>query len=301
MDLKKLRLHIGLRTVKTVASVILAMLIVDRFGTSASKLLFAMMGAMAAVQPTFKESVASCVTQIAGVLFGAVAGVILNTLPVHQLVSVGIGIVLVITLYNAFHIRFSPSTSCFIVVMIITTADIQPMRYAMERTWDTAIGLGIGMLINSLVFPYDNSRQIRSTAESLDTEIIRFLEELFDGDDILPDAERMEKQIGILNQQLTIFSNQKLWLRLRRQRKELDAFRACEVKARMLVAQMAVLCRMERLGRLNNENRRRLAACGAKIRDERVLDCVMEKDVVTNYHVAQILTLRRELLETLRK
>lgn len=301
MNLKSLRIPIGLRTVKTVVAIIISMLLVDMLGTSSSKLLFAMMGAMAAVQPTFKESVESCVTQIVGVLFGAVAGVILNALPVPQLVSVGIGIILVITLYNTFRIRFSPSTSCFIVVMVITTADLQPMRYAMERIWDTAIGLGIGMLINSLVFPYDNSRKIRTTAESLDTEIIRFLEELFDGDDILPDAERMEKQIGILNQQLKIFSNQKLWLRLRRQQEELDAFRACEVKARMLVAQMAVLCRMERLGRLNDENRRRLTACGAKIRDERVLDSVMEKDVVTNYHVTQILTLRRELLETLRK
>lgn len=53
-------------------------------------------------------------------------------------------------------------------------------------------------------------------------------------------------------------------------------------------------------GRLNDENRRRLAACGAEIRDTRPLDSVMELDVVTNYHVGQILTLRRELLKELR-
>ena len=58
---------------------------------------------------------------------------------------------------------------------------------------------------------------------------------------------------------------------------------------------------MDRPGRLNEENRRRMKACGACIRDERALDSVMEKDVVTNYHVSQILTLRRELLDILRK
>ena len=62
---------------------------------------------------------------------------------------------------------------------------------------------------------------------------------------------------------------------------------------------MEVLCRMGRPGRLNDDNRRRLAAAGAQIRDQRPLDAVQELDVVTNYHVAQILTLRRELMQVL--
>ena len=48
-------------------------------------------------------------------------------------------------------------------------------------------------------------------------------------------------------------------------------------------------------------NRRKLAACGADIRDERPLDSVLERDVVTNYHVRQILKLRRELMDELEK
>ena len=41
--------------------------------------------------------------------------------------------------------------------------------------------------------------------------------------------------------------------------------------------------------------------CGANIKDERTLDSVMERDVVTNYHIRQVLRLRRELLEALKK
>jgi uncharacterized membrane protein YgaE (UPF0421/DUF939 family) len=208
---------------------------------------------------------------------------------------------LVITLYNSLRIPYSPSLSCFVVVMVCITPDVQPLSYAAERILETAVGLGVGMLINTLVFPYDNSRRIRATAESLDKVLIRFLEEVFDGDDQLPDAKMMRQTIDAMNRELELFANQKLILHLRQQQEELETFRLCENKARELVARMEVLSQMDRPGRLNEENRRRLQACGADIRDQRPLDSVMEKDVVTNYHVRQILTRRRELLDALKK
>ena len=295
------KVHIGLRTLKTTVAIVISMVIVDYLGTSASKLIFAMLGAMAAVQPTFKESLDSCLAQIVGVLFGALVSLVLLMFPLPPLVATALGMILVITLYNALHIRYSPSLPCFIVVMMCTEADIRPLAYASERIWDTAIGLGVGMLINTLVFPYDNSRQIRATVESLDTELITFLEEMFDGDDILPEAEAMSRKVDAMYRQMQVFSNQKLLLHLRRQREKQETFRQCERKARELLARMEVLSQMGRPGRLNEENRRALESCGAVIRDQRPLDSVMERDVVTNYHVRQVLRLRRELLDALKR
>lgn len=298
---KPIRMPFGLRTLKTAVAIILSMVVVDSYGATTSKLIFAMLGAMTAVQPTFKESLEASLAQIVGVLFGAVAGIGLLALPLPPLVLTGIGIILVITLYNALRIRFSPSLPCFIVVMLCVTPDIIPMEYAIGRIWDTAIGLFIGLLINTLVFPYDNSRQIRATAESLDRELIRFLEDMFDGDEALPNAKEMARRIDTMRVQLAVFSNQRLFLNLRRQRQQLESFRLCEQKARELVARMEVLCSMGRPGRLTEESRRRLANCGANIKDTRPLDAVLERDVVTNYHVTQILRLRRELLDALKK
>ena len=298
--MKKLpRLHIGLRTLKTVAAVIIYMVLVELYGTTSSKLIFAMLGAMSAMEPTFTDSLLACITQIVGVFFGAVAGIALRALPIPPLVATGIGIILVITIYNGLRIRFSPSLPCFIVVMLCTGPDIAPMEYALGRIWDSAIGLAIGLLINTLVFPYDNSRQIRATVESLDRELIRFLEDMFDGDENLPGPAEMTARIDTMSAQLTIFSNQRLFLRLRRQKDQLEHFRLCQKKARELLARMEVLSSMERPGRLSEESRRRLEACGAQIRDTRSLDAVTERDVVTNYHIAQILRLRRELLDAL--
>jgi len=290
---------LGLRTVKTALAIVISMFIVEAYGATSSRLIFAMLGAMAAVQTTFKASVESCLTQIVGVILGGLAGVALLFLPIHPHVAAGIGVLLVITFYNACRIPYSPSLPCFIVVLLCTTPDIQPISYALGRIWDSAIGLAVGMVINTLVFPYDNSRRIRYTVESLDRELIIFLEELFDGDTVLPDAEKTAKTIGDMKKQLDIFASQKLILHLRRQKKELERFRRCEVSARQLVAHMEVLSHMDCPGRLSEENRARLAACGAAVEDPRLLNSVTEKDIVTNYHVARLLTLRRELLEAL--
>ncbi len=298
---KTLKIPIGLRTIKTAAAVVLAMFVVELYGTTTSKLIFAMLGAMSTIMPSFRESLEACIAQVIGVLFGALMGVILLYLPISGLVACGTGIILVITLYNALRIRYSPSLPCMIVVMLCTAPDIQPISYALGRIWDTAIGLSIGMLINTLVFPYDNSAQIRATVESLDREVIRFLEDMFDGDDELPNAQEMTSTINSMAHQLNTFSSQMLVMRLKRQKAQIEHFRTCEAKGRELLARMEVLSHMGHPGRLSDDNRKRLAACGADIKDQRPLDSVMERDVVTNYHIRQILTLRRELLEALRQ
>lgn len=301
MKKKHKRIHIGLRTIKTAIAVMVAMVTVDLFGATTSKLIFAMLGAMDAVQPTIKASLRACLTQIVGVLLGAAIGILLLHAPLNHVIAAGIGIVVVITLYTTLGVPFSPSLPCLIVVTMCTTPNIAPMTYAFGRIWDSMIGLGIGTVINTMLFPYDNSRQIRATAESLDREVIHFLEELFDGDDVMPDASAMADRVETMGRQLEIFSGQWSIRGRKRHQKQLRSFEIYTSKARELHARMTILSCMETPGRLSEENRKRLADCGATVRDERPLEQMQERDVVTNYHVAQILRLREELLTVLRK
>lgn len=298
--MKRKNIPIGLRTIKTALAILIAMVVADLFGGTADKLIFAMLGAMSVVEPTFKGSVTACLSQIIGVCTGAAISILLMALPISGLTAIGTGVVAIIVLYNSLHIRISPSLPCFIMVMICSSGGINPALYALGRIWDTAIGLGVGMAVNMLVFPYDNSRQIRSTIEGLDRDLTVFLEEVFGGG-APPDPERLTETLDTLQKQMSVFANQRLVLHRRRQRRELEQLRCCDRKARELVVHLAVLGHMDAPGRLNGENRRRLAACGADIRDRRPLDSVMERDVVTNFHVSQILTLRQELLEELRR
>lgn len=298
---KRSRFHIGMRTIKTVVSVIIAMTIVDSNVSPYSNLSVAMLGAIAAVQPSFRESVYTGMSQIVGSAVGLAVGILLLQLPMDHIITTATAVVLVIVVYNSLRITYPPSLPCLMVVILCTSSDLGPVvPWALGRLWDTFIGVGVGMVVNTLLFPYDNSRQIRFTVESLDRELLVFLEDMFDGDNVMPDPEIMRKKVEGMERQLDIFSKQKLVGRLVRQRKEIEKFRVCEQKARELVARIELLSVMGRPGRLSEENRSQLILCGAKIRDERTMDSVIdERDVVVNYHVKQILKLRRELLAAL--
>ena len=291
--------HIGLRTVKTTAAIVISLMLVYFYGTTSSKYIFAMLGAMAAMEPTFKESLEACLTQIVGLLFGVLTGVLLLLLPIHPVLQCGIGILMTITLYNVLRIRFSPSLPCMMVVILCTTPDVQPFSLALGRFWDTALGLVIGMAINSLVFPYDNSRHIRAAVEALDQQTLSFLENYFDGDMELPDPQQADATVEKLTQQLRIFSNQKLWMHLHRQHDQLAQFRLCETRAKELIAQIKVLYHMGKPAKLNDENRQKLSSIGVEIRDQRKLGKPSQRDIVANYHVAQILRLRKDLADIL--
>lgn len=296
MKLTLEKIHIGRRTIKTVAAVVIAMLVAEFCGSTSSKLIFAMMGAMEAVRPTFKESLEAVVSQFVGIVVGALAAVLLHTLPIPYVVAAGIGILIVIVFYNMLKLPYSPSLACFIVVVICTTSDVHPVLYALGRIWDSAIGLGVGMLINTLVFPYDNSKKIRAAVQNLDEELILFLEDIFDGDNNLPDAELLEKKLADIAYQLSIFSNQVLPFHAARQKEKLKLFRMCEGRARRLVSHLEVLCAMDVPGQLNDENLAQLRKGGANIVEQPDLTEWTDKDTITNYHVAQILALRKELL-----
>ncbi len=289
-----MKVKLGLRTVKTAVAVVISLALAELFGRSDGKLIFAVLGVMAAVQPTFKESWESCLTQILGVILGAITGLLLHLIPISPAITSGAGVLLVIVTYNSLGIRFSPGLACIIVVTICTDAGVHPTDYALDRIWDTAIGLVVGMVINTLVFPYDNSRRIRSAVHSLEKEVMLFLGDMFDGDNKLPTADASAERIQQIARELEIFSNQRMPYRRQRHAQQLAAFRKCIDDGNQLLAHMKVLSHIGEPGHLNQENYLCLMDWGVEIPvpGEPV-------DPVVNYHVAQILMLRQGLLDAL--
>lgn len=293
------RIHIGRRTLKTAVAVIISLIAVSMFGTSeaTSKMVFAMLGAIAAMENTFKQSVEACMTQIVGMILGAIVAACVSFLPIPPVLMVGTGVVILIVLYNLMGVHYSPNLPCLVVLMSCMNVDIYPFQYALGRLWDTAIGLAVGMTINILVLPYDNSLKIRQTIEYFDIVVIDFLEDMFDGDQDYPDTEKMRHTINDMASQLGIYSKQWLPFSVKQEKKKLDIFLKCDSKARELMAQMEVLHQMEHPGRLDPDIRKRLEESGADIRDHRMILRYEEEDIITNYHVAKILDLREELIE----
>ena len=301
MKINYKRIHIGRRTFKSAIAVILALMAVSMYGTTSetSRMVFAMLGAMSAMENTFKQSVEACKAQVIGMILGAIVAAGLSFVPMHSMLTVGLGVVVIIVIYNVLGIRYSPNLPCLVVVMSCMNVEVYPFEYALGRLWDTAIGLGIGMIINVLVLPYDNSLKIRQAIEYLEREVIEFLEEMFDGDKEYPDTDRMRATINDMASQLGIYSKQWLPFRVKNDKAKLAVFLKCESKSRELLAQMEVLHQMENPGRLDSEIRKRLIESGADIRDRRMIIRYEEEDIITNYHVAKILDLREELIDTI--
>lgn len=293
--------RVGPRTLKTALAVTLSIIAVYFYGSSTSNLIFATIGALSAMEHTFKDSLLSCFSQIVGVIMGAIIGVLLLAMHLPPLPASGIGIIAVITFYNFLRLKFSPSLACIVVVTICNLSEVTPFVYAAERIWDTAIGLAVGMLINLFIFPYDNSKQILNTIHRLDKELILYLEDLFDGDENLPNINKMVHSMDEIEHGLKIFSDQKLLYHRKKQKSDLSSFLDCEKKARELVVHLEVLSQLPFPGILNFYNKERLERNGAHIKDQRVLIEPTELDIVTNFHVSQVLILRRELLYALKK
>lgn len=291
---------VGLRTVKTALAVTLSLLVVQQYGASPAKVVFATIGAMSAVGPTFTASVLACLTQICGVVVGVLLALLLLALPIPPMVAVGIGVVLILAGYQQLRLKLVPVLPCLILANLCLTPGVDPITYSLGRIWDTAIGLGIGMLVNTLIFPYDNSRAIRRTVEGLDRDLVAFLEDMFDGDDHLPEAEALEKKLDALEGQLALYGEQRL-LRRGRQKRRLRQLTDCADIAQDLLVELETLRNMERQGRLNQENRQALGALGAKVSQTPPEGEERTEDVVVNYHVARVLKLRQELKRALKQ
>lgn len=298
MRLNYKRIHIGRRTFKSAIAVIIALLVVSKFGTSnaSSRMVFAMLGAMSAMENTFMQSLEACKAQVIGMIIGAVVAAGLSLVPIHSLLTVGMGVVIIIVIYNVLGIYYSPNLPCLVVVLGCMNTEIYPFEYALDRLWDTTIGLAIGMMINVLVLPYDNSLKIRQTIEYLEKEVISFLEDMFDGNKEYHDTEKMRGTINGMAIQLGIYSKQWIPFRVKNDKEKLKVFKKCESKSRELLAQMEVLHQMENPGRLDYEIRLRMEQAGAQIRDTRKIMYYEEEDIITNYHVNKILDLREELI-----
>lgn len=296
--IKGWKIPVGMRTIKTALAVILALSVVEQYGASPSKVVFATIGAISAVPPTFTASLLACLTQICGVTIGVLLALLMMVLNVPDMVAVGIGIILILASYQYFHLKLVPVLPCLVLVNICLNPEVEAFAYSTGRIWDTAIGLGIGLLVNTLIFPYDNSRTIRQTMIGLDQDLILFLEDMFDGDTQLPETEVLEKKIDALESQLVLFSQQRL-LRRKRQKRVLQQLRSCEDTAQELLVELETLRNMEHLGCLNEENREALRALGAQVKQVCQVSPHTVEDTVVNYHVARVLHLRQELKENL--
>lgn len=156
------RIHIGLRMIKTVVAVFLCALIGWLRGEPA---FFSMITAVACMQNTTDETVATALNQVIGTVIGALFGLaavyidLLAGLERQQLMPIYyllVSVMLIPAIITTLLIK-KPSISAFVCVVFLSVAVTQigsahPWIYALERTFDIFMGVVMAFLIN-LILP----------------------------------------------------------------------------------------------------------------------------------------------------
>lgn len=125
------------------------------FGTSPS---FACIAAVICMQDTIENSVKFGISRILGSVFGGIASVLLSLLNAQIFASRGdifvcvFGVVLLIWLCNAIGKKEASSISVITFLIIIIGIDFaRPLVAAVNRTFGTAIGAAIAIIINRTI------------------------------------------------------------------------------------------------------------------------------------------------------
>lgn len=187
---------IGMRTIKTGLAVIVTLLISALL--EISNPFFATIAAIFAMESSISATFAAARDRMYGTVLGAIVAFIFSMLiPVNAL-TIGIGIIIVIYICNAFKWQgtIKISTIVFLAILLGYEEGGQ-FEYALFRTMDTFIGLAISTLINYFVFPHDVGEKVTMSIEDI-VETINEMVTTIDKHNDSFDLELFDKDLRVM-------------------------------------------------------------------------------------------------------
>lgn len=284
--MSKLLPHIGLRTVKTATAVATALLLADLRGSPAP--IFAAIGAIVAMNRTLGDAVQSCLTQLAGIFFGAGFGWLFVTLlPGYRYVGIALGIITLILLCVRLQLQFAVPLACIVFVSICLSPANEAFLYGANRLLDTSIGLGTALVINIAVKPYNNRRQIAQ----LFTHYLQIMPDyiairMTKGG--YPDLSPLQAQLARIRDELAIYEKQNLFRHAGHDRQAVY-LRGCEQLAGAMLQELTALCAMDEFGRIGAQNAARLQTLGVETAPLPDGTAPRQADIVADYHLSNLL------------
>ena len=145
-------MKIGMRTIKTALAVSICILISRIFPINNA--LYACISAIITMGSTVSNSYKSGVNRIKGTIVGAFVGLVMSLIAPGNIILVGIGIVIIITICNYFKWDKSIAISCTVFcVIFISLNGRSPLEYSIYRTLDTIIGIVVSLVVNYTIAP----------------------------------------------------------------------------------------------------------------------------------------------------
>lgn len=151
--------YVGLRTIKTGIAVWLSISIASLLGLDSP--FYAAIAAIIAMEKTTIQSFENGKNRILGTLVGALIGLVCASFMPQNALVCGIGIIILICACNLMKLQKSITVGGVVLIGIMINLDGKtPLYYSINRTIDTLMGICIALIVNHVLFPYDNITRI---------------------------------------------------------------------------------------------------------------------------------------------
>lgn len=291
----------GLRMVKTAISVIVSIVLVRQFAEEPLSVFYAAFGALISMETTFSKSLMQGLTQLIGVLAGTVVGYLSVFLfpEITPAWFIGIGILLLLLLSNAFNLSFSASLSCIIFLSACLTPTDNILHDSLLRLRDTSVGVGIALAVNVLIRPYNNKKRILYLLHKLSGQVCADLEQMVVREQY-PNLQECVDLLRRIDQENKLYHSQHFFHRKNNCEALLDG---CQQLAHRMVEELEAICGMDSLGDLATENAAVMQQLGMELPEAGLSSrkCTRHDTIVMNYHLDKLLSAYQylnELIET---
>lgn len=299
--MKRWKLHVGLRVIKTALSVGLALLVARLLGSSFP--IFAAIGAISAMSRNLNDTVQECLNQLIGTLIGfAVASVFVRILPEPSFfLWMGLGTLLVTVLCLRLKVQFAVPLACIVFADIcLYGGGNDQVWYGFHRLVDTVVGLLVAFVVNWAVKPYNNEKRILGILHSILDTIPEYLRmRILQGR--YPDLSPLRAELKRLSGEIRIYEGRFLPLfhAPGAQPAETAYLRGCAQLAARMEQELSALCCMDVLGVPNAENLAQMERIGLPAEKLSVRNDSERDNLVLNYHLENLLGARQYLLDLL--
>lgn len=288
--MKKLIKHIpfGPRMLKTAIAVTLAVLLIRLFDTEPLSVFYAAFGALIAMDTTFSKSLMQGLTQLIAVFAGTVFGY-LSVLLFPEFTPawmVGLGVLLLIFLCHSLKLSFTTTLSCIVFLSACLTPTDNILHDSFLRLRDTSVGVGIALLVNIAIRPYNNKKRILSLLRSLRDQIPKDVEQLVVFEQY-PDLTEHIALIRRLDRELELYHSQHFF---HRKDDEEALLRGCHQLAQRMIQELEAIRGMDALGDLASENEETMRSLGLRVPKEGIQNrkCTRRDTIVMNYHLDKL-------------
>jgi len=110
--------------------------------------IYAVIAAVLVMDLAPKKTVQLALQRLAGTLLGAAIGAMLSYVLPSGPLAVAVGIAVAMLLMHALHLQEAAKLAGYICGVVVMTQADQPWSYALNRTMETLLGLGMAVLVS---------------------------------------------------------------------------------------------------------------------------------------------------------